>query len=151
MQFRKWEKKDFEQMIDLGEKMWKESTYKTISFSRERLQKLGDHFIERPEKGMGFVAIDEDKIIGMIIVHLTKYFFSDDIFCHDLMLFVDPYKRKSIKVPVKLINLATEWAKEKGAKEFRPASSVDVQTEKVKKLYNFMKFETVGNVFRKRL
>ena len=88
MQFRKWEKKDFEQMIDLGEKMWKESTYKTISFSRERLQKLGDHLIERPEKGMGFVAIDEDKIIGMIIVHLTKYFFSDDIFCHDLMLFV---------------------------------------------------------------
>ena len=84
-------------------------------------------------------------------MHLTKYFFSDDIFCHDLMLFVDPYKRKSIKVPVKLINLATEWAKEKGAKEFRPASSVDVQTEKVKKLYNFMKFETVGNVFRKRL
>ena len=73
--FQIWEKKDFEQMIDLGEKMWKESTYKTISFSRERLQKLGDHLIERPEKGMGFVAIDEDKIIGMIIVHLTKYFF----------------------------------------------------------------------------
>ena len=120
MQFRKWEKKDFEQMIDLGEKMWKESTYKTISFSRERLQKLGDHLIERPEKGMGFVAIDEDKIIGMIIVHLTKYFFSDDIFCHDLMLFVDPYKRKSIRVPVKLINLATEWAKEKGAKDNTP-------------------------------
>jgi hypothetical protein len=151
MEFRKWQRKDFEKMIKLGEKMWKEGAYKNLTFSAEKLRKLGDNLIDKPDKGMGFVAIDNDEVIGMMIVYLRNYFFSDDVFCHDLLLFVDPYKRKSIKVPVRLINMATDWAREKGAKEFRPASSVGVEKEKVAKLYNFMKFENVGYVFRKEL
>jgi len=151
MEFRKWQRKDFEKMIKLGEKMWKEGAYKNLTFSAEKLRKLGDSLIDKPDKGMGFVAIDNDEVIGMMIVYLRNYFFSDDVFCHDLMLFVDPYKRKSIKVPVRLINMATDWAREKGAKEFRPASSVGVEKEKVAKLYKFMKFENVGYVFRKEL
>jgi hypothetical protein len=151
MEFRKWQRQDFEKMIKLGEKMWKEGAYKNLTFSAEKLRKLGDSLIDKPDKGMGFVAIDNDEVIGMMIVYLRNYFFSDDVFCHDLMLFVDPYKRKSIKVPVRLINMATDWAREKGAKEFRPASSVGVEKEKVAKLYNFMKFENVGYVFRKEL
>jgi hypothetical protein len=151
MEFRKWQREDFEKMIKLGEKMWKEGAYKNLTFSAEKLRKLGDNLIDKPDKGMGFVAIDNDEVIGMMIVYLRNYFFSDDVFCHDLMLFVDPYKRKSIKVPVRLINMATDWAREKGAKEFRPASSVGVEKEKVAKLYNFMKFENVGYVFRKEL
>ena len=151
MEFRKWKKEDFKQMIDLGEKMWREGAYKNISFSKDKLEKMGNKLIDKPNLAMGFVAKDNDKLIGMIIVYLKSYFFSDDVFCHDLMLFVDPEKRKNIKVPIKLINMALDWAKEKGAKEFRPASSVGVQTKKVEKLYNFMKFETVGNVFRKEL
>jgi len=151
MEFRQWQRKDFSQMIELGEKMWKEGAYKNLSFSKTKLEKMGDKLIDKPDIAMGFVALDNNEIIGMMIVYLKKYFFSDDVFCHDLMLFVDPYKRKSIKVPVKLINMATDWAKEKGAKEFRPASSVGVEKEKVAKLYNFMKFENVGYVFRKEL
>ena len=30
MEFRKWQRKDFEKMIKLGEKMWKEGAYKKI-------------------------------------------------------------------------------------------------------------------------
>ena len=54
-------------------------------------------------------------------------------------------------LPIKLIKKSEEWARSKGALEFRPASSVGVRIEKVKKLYNFLRFETVGNVFNKRL
>jgi hypothetical protein len=47
--------------------------------------------------------------------------------------------------------MAEEWAKEKGAKEFCPASSMALSSDKVEKLYNFMKFKTVGHLFKKRL
>jgi len=147
---RKWKKEDFKDMINLGEKMCNEGAYKNVSYSKKKLETMANKLIDN-DKGMGFVAIDDNEIIGMMIVYLRNYFFSDDVFCHDLLLYVDPYKRKSIKVPVKLINMATEWAKEKGDKEFRPASSVGVEKEKVAKLYNFMKFENVGYVFRKEL
>jgi hypothetical protein len=150
MIIRQWKKEDFKDMIELGEKMANEGTYKNISYSKTKLEKMANSLIDN-DKGMGFVAIDNNKIIGMMIVYLRNYFFSDDVFCHDLLLYVDPDKRKSIKVPVKLINMATDWAKEKGAKEFRPASSVGIEKEKVAKLYNFMKFENIGYVFRKEL
>lgn len=151
MEIRKWKKEDFKQMIELGEKMWKEGVYQNLSYSRERLQNLGETLIKQPEKGMGFVAVENDKIVGMMIVYLSKYFFSNDLFAYDLFLYIDPDKRKSVRVPIKLINTCTEWAKSKGAKEFRPGSSVGVKTDKVEKLYNFMKFKTIGNIFTKEL
>ena len=116
-----------------------------------------DFLLANPSKGMGWVATTESqntagqKIIGTIIVHLTKYIFSDQVLCNDLALYVDPKERKSIFVPIRLIKTATEWAKEMGAKEFCPASSVAVASDKVEKLYKFMKFETVGHLFKKRL
>ena len=100
---------------------------------------------------MGFVAIENNKIIGAIVVMLSKYFFSNEIFCFDLGLFINPKYRKSIKTPAKLIKVAGDWGKKKGAKEFRPASSVGVRIDKIEKFYNFLKFKTVGNVFSKRL
>jgi len=151
MIIRQWKKEDFKDMIELGEKMANEGTYKNISYSKTKLEKMANTLIDKPEKAMGFVAVENDQIIGMMIVYLRSYFFSDDLFCHDLLLYVDPYKRKSIKAPIRLINMATDWAKEKGAKEFRPASSVGVEKEKVAKLYKFMKFENIGYVFRKEL
>ena len=40
MEIRKWKKEDFKQMIELGEKMWKEGVYQNLSFSKKRLQNL---------------------------------------------------------------------------------------------------------------
>ena len=131
--------------------MYKEGAYKNLSYNKNKLKMMADKLIDKPKTSMGFVAEENNEIIGMMIVILRNYFFSDDIFCHDLLLFVDPYKRKSIRIPVRLINMASEWAKENGAKEFRPASSVGIEKEKVAKLYNFMKFDNVGYVFRKEL
>mgnify|MGYP003644420833 FL=1 len=151
MKIRQWQRKDFPQMIELGDKMHQEGGYKNLSYSKEKLKKFADVLIDKPEKAMGFVAVEDDVVIGMMIVHLSRYFFGDDLFCFDLLLYVAPEKRKSVRVPIRLINASTDWAREKGCKEFRPGSSVGIKSAKVEKLYNFMKFETIGNVFTKRL
>tara|TARA_R100001594_G_scaffold95562_1_gene129898 strand:- start:127 stop:588 length:462 start_codon:yes stop_codon:yes gene_type:complete len=148
---RKWEKQDTYPLLDLAETMWAEGAYNHLQFSKTKLKKTFDFLLANPHKGMGWVAVKDGRIIGTMIVHLTKYIFSDEILCNDLALYVDPKERKSIFVPIRLIKTATEWAKEMGAKEFCPASSVAVASDKVEKLYKFMKFETVGHLFKKRL
>lgn len=151
VEIRKWEKKDVEDLILLSKTMWEESMYRDISFSEERLRTQYNYLLSKPFKGMGFVAIEDNNIIGAIVVMLSKYFFSDEIFCFDLGFFIDPKKRKGIRTPLKLVEEASKWGKEKGAKEFRPASSVGVRIDKIEKFYNFLNFKTVGNVFSKRL
>ena len=151
MNIRTWKQEDIKDLIKLCEMMWAESKFRDIPFSEERLQKQFDYLLKNNFKGTGFIAIENDEIIGAMVIMLSKYFFGDDLFCFELLLYVTPEKRKSIRVPIRLINASTDWAREKGCKEFRPGSSVGIKSAKVEKLYNFMKFETIGNVFTKRL
>ncbi len=151
MNIRTWKQEDIKDLIKLCEMMWAESKFRDIPFSEERLQKQFDYLLKNNFKGTGFIAIENDEIIGAMVIMLSKYFFSEEIFCFDLGLFIKPNKRGSVMLPIKLIKKSEAWAKSKGAIEFRPASSVGVRIDKVKKLYNFLKFETVGNVFNKRL
>ena len=86
MEFRKWKREDFSQMIDLGEKMYKEGAYKNLSYNKNKLKMMADKLIDKPKTSMGFVAEENNEIIGMMIVILRNYFFSDDIF-----IFPPPY------------------------------------------------------------
>ena len=147
---RRWELEDVDPLLDLASTMWQEGAYSYLKFNKQKLKK-NFLLLLATEKGMGWVAEKEQRIIGAMIVQLTSYIFSDELLCADLALYVDPKERKSIFVPIKLINAATAWAKEQGAKEFCPASSVAIASDKVEKLYRFMKFETVGHLFKKRL
>jgi len=147
---RKWQEADIETLLDLATEMWQEGAYNHLKFDRVKLHNTFN-VLYSTEKGMAFVAEKEKQIIGAMIVHLTTYVFSDELLCNDLALYVHPQHRKSIFVPIRLIKAATEWAKEKGAKEFCPASSVAIASDKVEKLYRFMKFDTVGHLFKKRL
>lgn len=148
---RRMEAKDIEPMVALGEKMWSEGAYNYLNYSADKCRKLGAYAIANPNKITGWVAEQDNEIVGMMMVSINKFFFSDELICNDLFLFVDPTKRKSLMVPIKLITKATQWAKEMGAKEFNPGSSVAIASDKVEKLYRFMKFETVGHLFKKRL
>ena len=119
--------------------MWSESKFKDIPFSEERLQKQFNYLLKNDFKGTGFVAVEDNEIIGAMVIMLSKYFFSNEIFCFDLGLFIKPNKRGSIMLPIKLIKKSEEWARSKGALEFRPASSVGVRIKKVKKIIQFSK------------
>lgn len=148
---RRMEQQDIKPMIDLGESMWSEGAYSYLPYSKSKCEKLGEFIIRNPNVAAGWVAVKQSKIIGMIIVSINKMYFCDEKICNDLLLYVDPKERKSVFVPIKLINKATEWAKEQGAVEFCPASSVAIASDRVAKLYKFLKFDNVGNLFKKRL
>ena len=98
------------------------------------------------------VSESDCKIIGMYIAFITEYFFCYDKIAQDFLLYVHPdYRKKNSTIAIRLIKKAEQWAKDRGAKEFCPASSMAISSGRLEKLYNFMKFETVGNLFKKRL
>ena len=150
IEFKEYELEDVEQMVELGAKMHKEGAYNFLPYSKVKTRELGKKFKDW-QYGNMWVAESDGKIIGMYIAFITEYFFCYEKICQDFLLYVDPKYRNNSKIAIKLIKMAEEWAKEKGAKEFCPASSMALSSDKVEKLYNFMKFETVGHLFKKRL
>jgi len=148
---RRWEKEDLDRIVELGAKMWQEGSYSYLLFDERKTKETLNYLMDNPFIGMGWVAEKDGKIIGGIIVHLTKFFFSEQLICNDLALFVDAKERTSLRVPIRLIKEAEEWARLKGAKEFCPASSVRIKSDSVAKLYEFLKYDKVGHLFKKRL
>ena len=51
--------------------MWSESKFKDIPFSEERLQKQFDYLLKNNFKGTGFVAVEENEIIGAMVIMLS--------------------------------------------------------------------------------
>ena len=152
IRIREYELEDVKEMVELGELMHKEGAYNFLPYAKSKLYELGKKF-KQTDYGNAWIAINEEnKIIGMYVAFITEYFFCYEKIAQDFLLYVHPeYRDKYPRVSFKLVKKAEAWAKERGAREFCPASSMAIASDKVEKLYNFMKFETVGNLFKKRL
>jgi GNAT superfamily N-acetyltransferase len=148
---REYELTDLEEMVKLGELMHKEGAYSFLPYSKSKIRELGKKF-KVWDYGNAWVAIADGKVIGMYVVFITEYFFCYEKICQDFLLYVHPdYRKKNSTIAIRLIRKAEEWARERGAKEFCPASSMAISSGRLEKLYNFMKFKTVGHIFKKRL
>jgi predicted enzyme involved in methoxymalonyl-ACP biosynthesis len=71
--------------------------------------------------------------------------------CSDLGLFISEEHRKDIKTPIKILKFAESWAKERDVQEMFFGNTVNVKNSKVKAFYERLGFDTVGNIFKKRV
>jgi GNAT superfamily N-acetyltransferase len=150
---REFQPEDVEQIIELGSMMHKEGAYSFLPFSKAKLRELGKT-LQRWDYGNCWVAVDnkDGKIIGLYVAIIIEYWFCYEKICQDYALYIHPdYRKKNSTIAIRLIKKAEEWARERGAKEFCPVSSMAMSSGRLEKLYNFMKFETVGHIFKKRL
>ena len=148
---REYELEDIEQMVELGAMMHKEGAYSHLPYSKAKCRDLGKKF-KHFDYGNMWVAESDGKIIGMYIAFITEYFFCYDKIAQDFLLYVHPdYRKKNSTIAIRLIKKAEQWAKDRGAKEFCPASSMAISSRRLEKLYNFMKYKTVGHLFKKRI
>jgi|TARA_Y100000296_G_scaffold44110_1_gene50569 GNAT superfamily N-acetyltransferase len=146
---REYELEDVKEMVELGELMHKEGAYSFLPYSKAKLRELGKRF-KQTDYGNAWVAIADGKVIGMYVAFITEYFFCYEKIAQDFLLYIHPDHRKGT-IAIRLVKKAEEWARERGAKEFCPASSMAISSGRLEKLYNFMKFKTVGHIFKKRL
>lgn len=143
---------DVEEMIALGARMHQEGAYHYLPYDPERLRQLDREIrAQNRQWGNGWVAKFNGKIIGMYVAYINYYFFCNEKTGSDYFFYVSPdYRNRWPMMAVKLVKQAERWARQQGCREFSPATSVMIEP-KVSKLYEFLKYNTVGNLFKKKL
>jgi len=143
---------DVAEMIALGAVMHREGAYHYLPYLPEKLQQLDIDIRSGDRKyGNGWVAKIDGKIIAMYVAFINHYFFCDEKMGSDYFLYVAPeYRNRYPMLAPRLIRQAENWARANGCKEFSPATSVMIHP-KVSKVYEFLKYDVIGNLFKKRL
>ena len=136
-------------MVKLGKLMHRVGSFKKVKYSKNKVFKTIKSSINS-DRIVFFVAEDEDGYAGMMGGFVVEYPISYEKYASDFLMFIKEEKRGG-DTAVKLLNLFEDWAKSKGVKEIRLGSSHGVDTEKVKKFYEWQKYETIGHLFRKEL
>ena len=140
---------DIPSMVELGGIMHSIGSFKKVKYSEDKVF----HTIRtsiNSDRMVFFVAEDEDGYAGMMGGFIAEYSISFEKYASDFLMFIKKEKRGG-DTALKLLNLFEDWAKSKGVKEIRLGSSHGVDTEKVKKFYEWQKYETIGHLFRKEL
>lgn len=92
---------------------------------------------------VGFVAIENDKIIGFISGIFSEYFFSNRKQVTDLGFFVLPEFRGS-RAALKLVKSLETWAKNIGADDLHLGQTTAVDMDKTRQFYERLGYKTVG-------
>lgn len=90
-----------------------------------------------------FLAIDKNKIVGLIGGAVIPYFFSTRKKVGDLGFYVDPEYRGS-RAAIKLVKALESWAKEMGVEEVYLGQTTGVEVEKTKDFYERLGYTVVG-------
>lgn len=133
---------DEEALLDLGERMHSESIYASVSFNRERARK---ELRFSMTNGCVFVLAD-DKPFGVIMGHVKKPWFSDDLVGFEEAFYVIPERRFGRYAAELIFSWAT-WCIENGAVLLRPTTSCGSYA--AERLYGKLGFEPVGQAFMK--
>jgi GNAT superfamily N-acetyltransferase len=149
MVVRRIKKEDITPMVEIGEIMHGIGSFKKVKYSKDKVfETIRASMVS--DSMVFFVAEDEDGYAGMMGGFISEYPISYEKYASDFLMFIKEEKRGG-STALKLLNLFEDWAKSKGVKEIRLGSSHGVDTEKVKKFYEWQRYETIGHLFRKEL
>lgn len=131
--------------------MQKEGDYNTVPFDVEATaQSVLTYVINNPN-GFGILAYTDDgAAVGMLCGSVSPYVFSKGYIASDFAWFVLPEYRGS-RAALKMLNMFTDWAKEKGALELCMGISTNVSPERTGKLLEKRGFRHVGGNYKVRL
>lgn len=134
---------DLPRLLELGAAMHAESRFRTVAFSRGKVEKLLGNLMQGA--GCVLVAERDGEIIGGFAGGLTPYYFSEELMATDLALFVSSDRRGGIAA-VALIRSFIEWAYEHGAREVLLGTNFG-EDSPANELYRRIGLQQVGNLF----
>ncbi len=127
-----------EEFFELVTKMVAEAEFAYAKPEKHKILQL-----YKNPNAVGFVAIENDKIIGFISGLAHEYFFSNRTRVSDLGFFVLPEFRGS-RAALKLVKSLETWAKEKGADDLHLGQTTAVEMDKTRQFYERLGYKTVG-------
>jgi GNAT superfamily N-acetyltransferase len=135
-------------IVDIGEALHEESTYREIPYSRDKVIVLIRSLIQGA--GVVFVAEKEGQIVGGIAGGVTSHWFSDELTGFEYSFFVLPEHRHGL-VAMKLLLAMKAWCTAKGAKTLRIGITTGINVEGTARFYRHMGFRDAGNLFEMEL
>jgi ribosomal protein S18 acetylase RimI-like enzyme len=145
--YREATSEDLPRIVALAKEMHAETSFRTLSFNEAKAATETLSSILNPGM-LVVVAEDRGKIVGIIAVYLDRPYFSDDLVVYDHIWYVSPEARGSLVGP-RLLKIASEWARQCGAKAVFVTLGSDVSQDRVGKLVERLGYSRLGGYYRK--
>lgn len=143
MIIRAAENRDIARIVEMAERMAKESNFSSLSFSPERVASMCKTLISN---GFAVVAEHDGEIIGGMLGDIHIPWFSGDSMGTDLGLYIEPQHRNGL-LAAKLIKRFEDWCIGFGAKQIRPGISTG--SPSAERLYKALGYQATGVQFLK--
>lgn len=150
MKIRKMIPSDVPIAIALGHAMHEESYFNFLDFDESKLKRLWQNIEDMPTMFCAFVAESDGEVIGFFVGMCHEHWFGYDKVACDLAVYIRTDKRGSTAAP-RLIKAYEEWAwNTANAKEVHIGTSTNVNSERVKTLYQRLGYGDEAFFLRKR-
>ena len=132
------------QLLSMAIAMHVESPrYRDIQISRKKLAMVLERVHASPHIGALLVTEENGTITGMMWGYLEEFFFSEDRYATDILLYVTPEKRGT-RAAWKLVKAFEGWAAEGGAVFIQPGVSTGIDNEGYARFYERMGYSVTG-------
>lgn len=122
--------------------------YRDLEFSEVKLGEIINRFHNTPLHGVILVAVDKRGIAGMFWGYVDEFFFGHDRYAADLLLYVNPDRRKG-RVAYRLVKAFEEWAADRSALHIQAGISTGIDNEGYARFYERMGYIGSGIVLSK--
>lgn len=134
-------------IMEMGKKLHQESQFRDEPFDQEKVWNLFGSTISNPTRR--FIAYDSE-FRGFILMGINEQYFTNVKHAADFCLFIVPEHRGGSLV-IRLIDEATKWAQENGAKDITIRHNTGIKTDSAPRLFNKLGFDLDGYIFKKEI
>ena len=134
---------DLWELCELGREMHAESpAYSGFEYSREKVTNLAAGLIEDP-RGIALKATEDGVMYGAMCGMVTEFFFSEDLYATDFMLYVSAEFRGGLTA-ARLVRAFERRAREAGALQVRPGITAGINPETSRSFYESLGYKLTG-------
>lgn len=141
---RRYEINDISPMLDILQSDLKETIYKDMKFSRQKLTDILTGNVKNSQFFLN-VAIDDEKIVGGLCAIIGTPLFSWEAIAYDHFFYIKPEKR-AMGLATELVATYVEWAKERRVRRVTLSNSMGRNVEQFARLASRHGFEQVGSI-----
>ena len=136
---------DIPKMIEIGKNLASSTTYKSVNYSEERIEKTIRTLIEH---GFCVVAEKNGEIVGGMMGDVYTPWYSNDRMGIDYTLYIEREHRNGL-LAVKMIKKFEQWCISMGVKQIRPG--IGTGDKNVIRMYKALGYQSVGEWFLKEV
>lgn len=133
-------------IYELGKEMHEESEFRDIDWDMYKVIAWLHNNVESPKRFV-MCAYDGDKLAGVFIGGVSKFYFGNDLLASDLLWYVGKEYRGS-RTGLRLLKMFQSWASDLGANKVQVGISSGLSMDRTGALLERIGFSHIGGLYR---